>query len=272
MLQRSPTYIGAKPSVDPVANKLSAWFGYWAARWWFILSSMTLFILCKLFPERAKQKMRADIQNTLGDKFEAKHFTPSYDPWDQRVCLCPDADFFEAIKVGKASIETDTIKRFHAKGIELNSGKQLKADLVVAATGLKIQFFGGINIDINGEALAVNQTYVYKGMMLSGLPNTFMAVGYTNASWTLKVDLTHHYATRLINHMDRHGYQLCVPKLNRSVNDSPLLNLSSSYIQRATNELPKQGSRKPWRLNQNYVLDTIALKYTRVVDDEMEFS
>jgi len=194
--------------------------------------------------------MQKDIEELLGDKFDAKHFTPLYDPWDQRVCLCPDGDFFEAIKADKASIETDTIKTFSKTGIELDSGKHLDADVVITATGLTIQFFGGIEFEIDGQPLATNQAYVYKGMMLSDVPNTFLAVGYTNASWTLKVDLTHRYATRLINHMDKHGYQQCQPKVGEAMHDLPLLNLSSGYIQRAMNDLPKQASRKPWRLNQ----------------------
>ncbi len=272
MLQRSPTYLGAKPAIDPIANTLAKWLGRWAARWWFILSTMFIFVFCKLFPNKAKQLMQNDIKEILGDKFEAKHFTPHYNPWDQRVCLCPDGDFFEAIKADKATIETDTIESFNARGIELTSGKQLDADVVVTATGLSIEFFGGIKMDIDGAPLQANQQYVYKGMMLSAVPNTFLAVGYTNASWTLKVDLTHRYATRLINHMTKHGYQQCCPRVVKGMQDTPLLNLSSGYIQRAVMDLPKQASRKPWKLNQNYILDTLALKWSPVTDDEMEFS
>lgn len=271
MLQRSPTYLGAKPAVDPIANKLGAWFGRWAARWWFILSTMFIFAFCQLFPTRAKHVMKQDIKALLGDKFDEKHFTPTYDPWDQRVCLCPDGDFFDALKADKATIETDTIAGFDANGIQLNSGKHIEADVIVTATGLKIQFFGGMDIEVDGEPLRPNDAYVYKGMMLSDVPNTFLAVGYTNASWTLKVDLTHRYATRLINHMDKNGYQRCSPKVKREMQDIPLLNLSSGYIQRSMDELPKQASRKPWRLNQNYILDTFALKYSPVTDNEMEF-
>ncbi len=272
MLQRSPTYLGAKPSIDPIANRLASWLGRWAARWWFILSTMFIFVFCKVFPNKAKQVMRDDIEETLGEKFNAKHFTPAYDPWDQRVCLCPDGDFFEAIKQEKASIETDEIDHFTESGIALKSGGHIEADTVVTATGLKIQLFGGMTFEIDGEPFAANEAYVYKGMMLSGVPNLYLAVGYTNASWTLKVDLTHRYATRLINHMDENGLQRCRPKVVGSVNDTPLLNLSSGYIQRAESDLPKQASRKPWRLNQNYILDTVALKYSSVRDDEMEFA
>ncbi len=271
MLQRSPTYLGAKPGIDPIANRLASWFGRWAARWWFILSTMYVFIACKLFPAKAKQKISDEIEALLGDKFDAKHFTPHYDPWDQRVCLCPDGDFFEAIKADKASIETDTVQGFNKNGIQLASGKHLEADLIVTATGLKIQLFGGMRIEIDGERFIANDSYVYKGMMLSEVPNAFLATGYTNASWTLKVDLTHRYASRLINYADKKGFNSFRPKVRAAMRDVPLLNLSSGYIQRAVNELPRQASRKPWRLNQNYVLDMLALKFSPISDKEMQF-
>ena len=272
MLQRSPTYLGSKPAKDPIANWLGKWFGRWAARWWFILSTMFIYWYCRTFPERAKQKIVDEIEEILGDKFDKKHFTPHYAPWDQRVCLCPDADFFEAMKADKASIETDHIAGFSKDGITLKSGKQLAADMIVTATGLKIQFFGGIDLEIDGKPFQAHDSYVYKGMMLSGVPNTFLAVGYTNASWTLKVDLTHRYASRLISHMDRQGYRSCNATVTPGLEDYPLLNLSSGYIQRGIDMLPKQATTKPWRLNQNYILDTLALKYTPVDDKEMVFS
>ncbi len=271
MLQRSPTYMGAKPAIDSIANTLKSWFGRWAARWWFILSSMFIYLYCKLFPTKAKQAMLDDIKKLIGEKFDPKHFSPAYDPWDQRVCLCPDGDFFHAINDGKASIATDTIKRFNETGIELTSGEQLEADVIVTATGLKIQFFGGIELVIDGKPFEVSQSYVYKGMMLSGVPNVFLAVGYTNASWTLKVDLTHRHATRLINYIDQQGYQSCCPITNDEMLDAPLLDLSSGYIQRALGELPKQAVRKPWKLNQNYILDTMSLKLSPVTNKEMKF-
>ena len=272
MLQRSPTYMGAKPAVDPVANSLASWFGRWAARWWFILSTMWIFIVCKLFPSRAKEAMRDEIEEILGDKFNAGDFTPKYDPWDQRVCLCPDGDFFEVIKENRASIITDTIKSIGSDGIELTSGEKLDADVIVTATGLKIQLFGGIDLTIDGSSFNATNAYVYKGMMLSGVPNLFLATGYTNASWTLKVDLTHRYATRLINHAQKGSFTKIMPCVDGYLHDAPLLNLSSGYIKRAENFLPKQASRKPWRLNQNYLLDTVALRFAPVSNRELEFS
>ena len=272
MLQRSPTYMGAKPAVDPIANKLASWFGRWAARWWFILSTMFIFIMCKLFPGKAKQTIRDEIKDLLGDKFNEKDFTPKYDPWDQRVCLCPDGDFFEAMKADKASVVTDRIEKFDESGVVLNSGERLDADVVVTATGLKIQLFGGMTVTVDGAESKPNDAYVYKGMMLSGVPNTFLAVGYTNASWTLKVDLTHRYATRLINYADKNGHRKINPQVKMGMSDIPLLNLSSGYIQRAESDLPKQATRKPWRLNQNYLLDTLALKFAPVSNEELDFS
>jgi monooxygenase len=272
MLQRSPTYMGSKPSVDPIANGLSKWVGRWAARWWFILSTMLIYWYCKTWPERAKEKITDQVKAELGGKFEAKHFTPNYNPWDQRVCLCPDADFFKAIKADKASIETDHIAGFNERGILLKSGTSLDADVIVTATGLKMQFFGGIDFVIDGEPLVAKETYAYKGMMLSGVPNTFLAVGYTNASWTLKVDLTHRYASRLINYMDKNNYSQACATATDDMQDMALMDLTSGYIQRSLDMLPKQSINKPWRLNQNFILDNLALRFTPVDDDEMVFS
>lgn len=272
MVQRSPTYLGSKPAEDPIANRLAAWFGRWAARWWFILTTMFIYWISKTFPEYVKRKMSDQIRMELGEQFDPKHFTPSYNPWDQRVCLCPDADFFKSLKSGKASIETDQIDTFTQTGVKLKSGKELAADVIVTATGLKIQFFGGMDFIIDGKPLDASESYVYKGMMLSGVPNTFLAVGYTNASWTLKVDLTHHYASRLINYMDEQGHKICQAQPQSNLNDAPLMDLSSGYIQRSIAQLPKQADVKPWRLNQNFILDNMALRFTKVNDESMSFS
>lgn len=272
MLQRSPTYMGSKPAINPVANKLAKWFGRWAARWWFILSNMLLYWYCQTWPERAKTKIIEEIQTALGSKFDAKHFTPNYKPWDQRVCLCPDGDFFDAMKADKASVETDLIESFNANGILLKSGKHLPADVIVTATGLKMQFFGGIDFIIDGESLLANQSYAYKGMMISGVPNTFLAVGYTNASWTLKVDLSHRYASRMITYMDKKGYTQARPTVASDLEDIDLIDLTSGYVQRSLGTLPKQSTSKPWRLNQNFILDSLTLRLTSVDDNEMVFS
>ncbi len=272
MLQRSPTYLGVKPAIHPLANKLAALFGRWAARWWFILSAMFLYAFCKAFPEKAKQKLIDGVHEELGDKFDAKHYTPDYDPWDQRVCLAPDGDFFDSIKNGKASVETDHIEQFTEQGIQLKSGKTLDADIVVTATGLKISLMGGIKLSVDGVAHDISESYLYKGMMLSGLPNTFVALGYTNASWTLKIDLVHRYALRLINKMDKSGQSKVVASPLGKLTNHPLLDLSSGYIQRANSVLPKQATTKPWRLNQNFILDNLALRFTGLNDKEIQLS
>lgn len=271
MLQRSPTYLGSKPAEDPVANRLAKWFGRRAARWWFILSTMFIYYYCKLFPERAKKAIQGDIKQILGDKFEAEHFTPKYDPWDQRVCLCPDADFFEAMKADKASIVTAEIDHFTEHGIKLQSGGELAADMIITATGLEMLFLGGIDITVDGTALDAGKTFVYKGFMGNDLPNMYMATGYTNASWTLKVDLTNRYACRLINYMDKHGYQYCLAKADANMEPAPLLDLSSGYIMRGQDRFPKQGTRRPWRMYQNYILDNLALRFTPVDNPVIDF-
>ena len=272
MLQRSPTYMGSKPAIDPIANRLAKWFGRWAARWWFILSTMFLYWYCRSFPQRAKAKIINEVKIELGDKFDAKHFSPNYKPWDQRVCLCPDGDFFDAIKADKASVETDHIAGFSKNGILLKSGKHLQADVIVTATGLKIDFLGSILFDIDGKPFDAHEHYVYKGMMISGVPNLFIATGYTNASWTLKVDLTNRYATRVMAHMEKRGYTICTPRVRGDMQDIPLIDLSAGYIQRSLEVLPKQAVNKPWRLNQNFLLDNLALRFASVVDKEMDYS
>ena len=271
MVQRSPTYMGSKPTVDPIANWLAKWFGRFAARWWFILNAMFIYGYSRLFPISAKKAMIKGVAELLGDNFDANDFTPNYDPWDQRVCLVPDADFFEAINQGKAHIETDSIERFSSNGLVLQGGKELHADTIVTATGLNMLFWGGIKVYVDEQALNPPEQYVYKGFMLSGTPNLYIAIGYTNASWTLKVDLSNQYACRLIDYMDKNNYRYCNPKITGTMEDIPLLDLSSGYIQRSTHELPKQASKAPWRLHQNFILDNIAFRFGGLKDDNIGF-
>ena len=271
MLQRSPTYLGSKPAVDPIANRLAKWFGRQAARWWFILHSMFIYFYCKKYPEKAKQTMLGDIKEILGDKYQAEHFTPKYNPWDQRVCLCPDADFFEAMKADKASIVTNQIDRFTADGIKLQSGEVLPADIIVTATGLEMLFMGGIEIVVDGKINDAGSTLVYKGFMGSGIPNLYMATGYTNASWTLKVDLTNRYACRMINYLDKHGHKSCMPSADAGVQTAPLLDLDSGYIKRGEDKFPKQGTERPWTMHQNYILDNLALRFASIKDPAIDF-
>jgi monooxygenase len=200
------------------------------------------------------------------------HFTPSYNPWDQRLCLAPDADFFRAIKAGTADVVTDRIASFTASGIRLQSGGELAADIVVTATGLKLQLLGGIAVLVDGKPVKFSETTNFKGVMFSDVPNLFAAFGYTNASWTLKCDLTCTYVARLINYMDRRRYAACTPRLrDPSVKPEALIDFSSGYIQRAIDQFPRQGSKKPWKLYQNYVRDMLSLRFGAVDDGALQF-
>ena len=232
---------------------------------------MFIYSYCKAFPERAKAMMIGDIKQRLGDKFEAKHYTPHYAPWDQRVCLCPDGDFFDAIIAGQASVVTDKIQRFSETGIVLESGHELPADLVVTATGLDMLFVGGIRIEVDGEVLQANQSFVYKGLMINDIPNLYLATGYTNASWTLKVDITNKYACRLINYLDQHGFNYCQATVANDIDKAPLLDLSSGYIQRGKDRFPNQSTNAPWRLRQNFIIDKMSLSFTPLKDKAMTF-
>jgi cation diffusion facilitator CzcD-associated flavoprotein CzcO len=201
------------------------------------------------------------------------HFTPRYNPWDQRVCLVPDSDLFLAIKSGKASIVTDQITKFTPRGILLKSGTELSADIIITATGLKMLACGGIRLSVDGESVQPGNLVTYKGLMLSGVPNCAMCVGYTNASWTLRADLTSKYVCRLINFMDRHGYMKCVPSDTEcTVQEQPLLGLTSGYVLRGADQFPKQGTKAPWIFRQNYVYDMLALRFRRIDDGALKFS
>jgi len=278
MLQRSPTYIVARPSQDVVANFLRkilpARTAYAAVRWKNVLIGMYFYGLSRRKPDSMKQGILKLVRKELGEKYDVeKHFSPRYNPWDQRLCLVPDADLFAAIRAGKASIVTDEIERFTEAGLRLRSGEELPADIIVTATGLKLKLFGGMQIVVDGTTADMSQTLGYKGAMFSDIPNFASAFGYTNASWTLKADLTAGYVCRLLNYMDERGYAACTPRRSDpTIGEEPMVNFTSGYFVRAAAMLPKQGSKKPWRLHQNYALDTIALRFGRVDDGTMEFT
>jgi len=277
MLQRSPTYIMSLPAEDAIANFLRkilpAKVAYIITRWKNVLMQLFFYKLSKSAPGVVKGMTRHVARQGLGPDFDLSHFKPRYKPWDQRVCLVPDGDLFKVLKNGSASIVTDHIETFTEKGIRLKSGKELEADIVVSATGLSLLALGGMQIVVDGRNIALGKTMSYKGMMLSGVPNLALALGYTNASWTLKCDLTSEYLCRLLNHMDRHGYRQCTPRnTDPSVTEVPLIDFSSGYVLRAVEKLPKQGSKAPWKLYQNYALDILTLKFGAVADGTMEFS
>jgi len=277
MLQRSPTYILALPSQDFIANllrgKIPARIAYTLVRWKNVLIGMYLFNRSRQKPEKMKKWIVGLAQKALGPEYDvAKHFTPRYNPWDQRLCLIPDADLFRSIREEKASVVTDEIETFTEKGLLLRSGQELEADIIVTATGLKVQLMGGMEISVDGKQVNLSHTMAYKGMMYSDIPNLASSFGYTNASWTLKSDLTAEYVCRLLRHMDAHGYNTCTPrKRDTSIAEESAIDFSSGYIQRAKDVLPKQGSQRPWRLHQNYALDLLEFRFASVEDGTIEF-
>jgi len=278
MLQRSPTYIASLPAEDPLAGRLHkvlpARAVYSIVRWKNVLLQTFFYQLSRRRPETVKKLVRRGVERALPPGYDVdKHFKPLYDPWDQRMCLVPNGDLFEAIREGRASVVTDTIASFTETGIELDSGEELEADVIVTATGLNLLFLGGMELVVDGAPVDLPKTMTYKGMMLSGVPNCTFTVGYTNASWTLKADLTSEYVCRLLAHMDAHGYAKSVPEItDPTVEETPLLDFTSGYVLRSLDEFPKQGSKEPWKLRQNYLLDSRAIRRAPLVDGAMQFS
>jgi cation diffusion facilitator CzcD-associated flavoprotein CzcO len=277
ILQRSPTYVVARPAEDLLANKLrqvSAKLAYHLIRWRNVLFGMYFFQLSRRKPERVKKLILGGVRMALGPDYDvATHFTPRYNPWDQRLCLVPDGDLFKSIREGRASVVTSTIDAFTKNGIRLKDGSELEADIIVTATGLVLQVMGGMEVSVDGRKVDFAKTLNYKGMMYSDVPNLASAFGYTNASWTLKCDLTCEYVCRLINYMDKRGYKQCVPhNVDPSISELPSLDFSSGYVQRAIAQMPKQGSKRPWRLYQNYALDIVTLRYGSIDDGVMQYS
>jgi cation diffusion facilitator CzcD-associated flavoprotein CzcO len=276
MLQRTPTYVVARPAEDPIANwlreRLPEKAVYEITRWKNVLLGMAFYQYCRRYPERAKSILVKQVsKHVRGAEDILEHFRPTYKPWDQRMCLVPDGDLFRALRKGKATVVTDHIETFVENGIRLKSGKVLEADVIITATGLNLKFLGGLSLDVDGQRVEPAKTMTYKGMMLSGVPNLAFAVGYTNASWTLKCDLTSAYVCRLINHMDRSGYTDCRPRRDAEVEAVPSFSLNSGYVQRSIHLFPKQGAVAPWRLYQNYAVDRVLLGRQSVEDDHMEF-
>jgi cation diffusion facilitator CzcD-associated flavoprotein CzcO len=277
MLQRSPSYVIALPGEDPIARALKRVLPlrvvYPLIRWKNVLLTMLSFQLSRRRPEVAKAIVRKGLEHHLPEGYDIDtHFKPAYNPWEQRLCLVPDGDLFEAITDRRASIVTDRIESFTETGIRLASGVELEADLIVTATGLNLIPLGAMQVLVDGRAVDVSQTLGYKGMMLSGVPNLALTFGYTNASWTLKCDLTCDYVCRLLNHMDANGFQLCVAENHDpALEVEPFIDFSSGYVQRAISKFPKQGSRAPWRLYQNYALDIVSLRRAPLEDEAMRF-
>ena len=276
MLQRTPTYMVSRPGQDKVANALRkvlpSRIAYGLTRWKNVLFGMYFYNKTRTNPAGVNQWVLDRVKALLPEGYDMAHFTPSYNVWDQRLCLVPDDDLFEAIKAGKADVVTGHIDRFTATGIRLQDARELPADIIVTATGLKLQLLSGVEYAIDGKRFEPSQSMTYKAMMFEGVPNLATSFGYTNASWTLKADLTCMYVCRLINHMDRTGTQIAVPVLNDpEVQEEPWLSFTSSYVQRALEILPKQGSKRPWKVHQNYAKDLLDLKFGKVDDGAMTF-
>ncbi|BBU20273.1 NAD(P)/FAD-dependent oxidoreductase [Mycobacterium xenopi] len=277
MLQRSPTYIGSLPEVDPFAERANRLLpdkaAHVANRWKAIAFSTLQYQLSRRFPNYMRKTLMTMAKRRLPEGYDVeKHFGPRYKVWDQRLCLAPNGDLFRAIRHGQADVVTDTIDRFTKTGIRLNSGDELQADVIITATGLNLQLFGGAQIRRNGMPVELNETMAYKGMMLTDMPNMAFTIGYTNASWTLKADLVSEFVCRLLNYMDDNGFDTVVPQHpGNSVDERPLMDFTPGYVLRALDYLPKAGSRIPWRLKQNYLLDLRLLRRGRVDDDALQF-
>jgi cation diffusion facilitator CzcD-associated flavoprotein CzcO len=278
MLQRSPTYILAMPAKDVLANSLRRVLGpkrtYSVIRWKNVLLATLIYQLSRRRPKVVKAMIRKAAAKQLPSGYDIDvHFKPSYQPWDQRLCLVPDGDLFTAIRRRQASVVTDRLKEFTATGLRLESGAELDADVVVMATGLRLLAFGGMRLTVDGNDVKLPETMAYKGMMLSGVPNFAFTVGYTNASWTLKADLVSEFVVRVLRHFDEHGYDQCVPvNDDPAVVERPLLDFDAGYVQRSIDEFPRAGSRQPWQMGMSYAHDVVKLRHGRIDDGVMRFS
>jgi monooxygenase len=276
MLQRSPTYVLSMPGRDPIAQKLKRLperIAFPIVRWKSILTAMGSYQLSRKRPDVLRGFIRKNTIKQLPPGFDVDtHFKPTYDPWDQRLCLVPDGDLFAALRRGTASIVTDTIETFTETGIRLTSGEELEADLIITATGLRIMPFAGIALTVDGEKVETRQTMAYKALMLSGVPNFAYTIGYTNASWTLKADLVTEYVVRLLRHMDEHGHRQVVADRDPTVGERPFMDFSSSYVLRALDEMPVQGDRAPWLLKQNYLSDLRTIRTHDIDDGVLRFA
>ncbi|MDC1042850.1 NAD(P)/FAD-dependent oxidoreductase [Gammaproteobacteria bacterium] len=277
MLQRSPSYVVSAPGEDSWSNSLNKIFPtrltYFLIRWKNVLRTSLGFYLSRKYPARVKERLINLVREELGDDFDVeKHFTPRYNPWDQRMCLVPDSDLFNSIKDGRASVVTDVIDKFDKKGILVQSGELIEADIIVSATGIELNFFNDIDVSLDNQRVEPHQKLSYKGMMLSGVPNLAFTFGYVNASWTLRADLTCEYVCRLLNQMDKQGVTSCVPEEDPSAMvDDEYIDFSSGYVQRALSRMPKQGIKSPWRNYQNYLKDIFLVRLFSIKDSTLKF-
>ena len=277
MLQRSPSYVVSAPGEDSwnkVLNKIfPARLTYFLIRWKNILRTSLGFYLSRKYPAKIKERLINLVREELGQDFDVdKHFVPKYNPWDQRMCLVPDGDLFTAIRDGKASVVTEVIENFNEKGILVESGEFIEADIIVSATGIEINVLNDIDVTVDQKKVEPHKKFSYKGMMLSGVPNLAFTFGYVNASWTLRADLTCEYVCRLLNQMDKEGVLACIPEADsNAIGDDDYIDFTSGYVQRALNKLPKQGQKSPWRQYQNYLKDIFLVRFFSLKDSTLKF-
>ena len=278
MLQRSPSYVVARPDRDPIGEKLRQHLpsktAHTMIRWRNVLFGMYFYNVARRRPQQAKEFIINGVRAALGPSFDVdKHFRPRYNPWDQRMCVVPNGDLFTALRTGQASVVTDEIETFTERGIKLRSGAELEADLIVTATGLNLVVAGDVQLSVDGTATDFPSTMTYKGMMFSDVPNFAVATGYTNASWTLKCELTCEYVCRMLNHMEKTGDRQCTPRnLDSSVLPEERPDLNSGYVLRTLHKFPKQGTKHPWKVYQNYARDLLTFRFGKLHDGIMEFS
>ena len=277
LLQRSPTYIATAPSVDKIAlwtkRILPDGIAYNVSRCRKILVQRFSYAIARKYPNFMKKLIIAGVKKELGDDYDLRHFTPRYNPWDQRFCIVPDSDLFESIRTGKSEMVTDHIDSFTSSGIQLESGDHLEADIIVSATGLQLKYLAGVEFQVDGKEIRGPELVAYKSMMFSGVPNMALAFGYTNASWTLKCDLTNRYFAKMIKYMTKKGYKKAVPVVqDPDMELLPFLDFSSGYVQRFIDQMPKSGTKAPWKLKQNYIFDRMTINMSKIDDGVMQFS
>ena len=277
MLQRSPTYFMSAPDKDMIGNFFKKIFSqktaYFLTRWKNILMGNYFYKQCVKNPEKVKEMLINGVRAHLGEDYDIDtHFTPKYKPWDERLCFVPNADMFEAMKSGKASVVTDHIDQFTETGIKLKSGEELTADIIIKATGLNLQFLNGIDVKVDNSQVNISEKLAYKGRMFNDIPNLACSFGYARASWTLGADLSSEYVCKLLNYMDKHGYDYCSPVIGKEVREEgTYLNLSSGYVKRAIDRMPKQGSREPWKGNQSYLSDVTEVRWGSISNEDLHF-
>mgnify|MGYP006373991985 FL=1 len=277
MLQRSPTYIATVPSIDIIYEKARKFISeekvYDFTRTRNIAMQRAIYALAQKYPKVLRRILLKGVELQLKGKVDMKHFTPNYNPWEQRLCVVPDGDLFKALRIGQASVETDQIEKFTANGVQLKSGKHLEADIVVSATGLQVQILGGVKGSVDGQPMNTSKHMLYQGVMVSDVPNMAMIIGYINASWTLKVDIAAEYICRLVNHMDKNGYDEVIAPSDQAefLQDTVMGGLTAGYIARAADVMPKQGRHAPWKVTNNYLADRKDLKEAKFNDGILQF-